>query len=216
MKTNSQIRALARESIRGNWNAGAVVVLLYIALATVGSYVVTVVASIFLGYPLQLGVLALFLLLARKGVRPAPENLFGAFNQTYYWKSIGVLLLTALYTILWSLLLIVPGIIKSYAYRQAPYILYDNPSLTTDEAIEQSMKMMRGHKLDLFLMDLGFWAWSLLAGIFTLGIAMLWVTPYYYTVYAKFYMELKRENEGGNTLETIELVNVSKAASVAE
>lgn len=93
---------------------------------------------------------------------------------------------------LWTLLLIVPGIIKGLSYSMAPYILLDNPELTPMEAINKSQEMMRGHKMDLFLMQLGFVGWILLSFL-TLGIALFWVGAYYDTVFAKFYMELKEE-----------------------
>ena len=74
------------------------------------------------------------------------------------------------------------------------YIVSDNPEIGCDEAIERSMAMMRGHKMRLFLMQLGMIGWSLLS-LLTLGIAMLWIVPYYQTVFANFYLEIKAEYE---------------------
>lgn len=73
-------------------------------------------------------------------------------------------------------------------------IVSDNPEIGCDEAIERSMAMMRGHKMRLFLMQLGMIGWSLLS-LLTLGIAMLWIVPYYQTVFANFYLEIKAEYE---------------------
>lgn len=87
-------------------------------------------------------------------------------------------LLIMIFTFLWTLLLIVPGIIKSLSYSLAPYILADNPELTANEAINRSMQMMQGHKMDLFLIVLGYAGFALLS-ILALGIPLLWLYPYY-------------------------------------
>ena len=95
-----------------------------------------------------------------------------------------------IYTFLWALLLVVPGIIKSLSYALAPYILADNPELKADEAINRSMEMMKGHKMDLFLIILGYVGLALLS-LIALGIPLLWLYPYYQVVLAKFYEEVK-------------------------
>ena len=77
------------------------------------------------------------------------------------------------------LLLIIPGVIKSYAYCMAPYINMNNENLTAEECINQSMKLTDGYKMKLFLLDLSFIGWYLL-GFITLGIGLLWVVPYHY------------------------------------
>lgn len=191
MRTNAQIRHSAREIMQNNWGTGALITLLYAILCVVTSYFS--ILSLFIVYPLQLGFYILFLNLIQNGKPLDVESLFSAFNKKFYWKSISVLLLSAIYTILWSLLLIIPGIIKSYSYRLAPYIIIENPELSSDMAIEKSMKMMKGHKMDLFLIDLGYTAWAIFGGILTLGIGLLWIAPYYNAVNAKFYMEVKDE-----------------------
>ncbi|MBQ2958658.1 MAG: DUF975 family protein [Alistipes sp.] len=86
----------------------------------------------------------------------------------------------------------IPGIIKGLSYSMAPYILLDNPEITAEEAICRSMEMMRGHKMDLFLMGLGYAGLAILSG-FLLCIPLLWLVPYYVTVLTKFYEDLKAE-----------------------
>ena len=103
-------------------------------------------------------------------------------------------LLALLYIWLWSLLLVVPGIIKALSYAMTPYVLADNPDLKNNKAIERSMAMMEGHKMDLFMMNLAFVGWVFLC-IFTLGIGFLWLAPYMNASYAKFYEEVKAEYE---------------------
>jgi uncharacterized membrane protein len=81
---------------------------------------------------------------------------------------------------LWLLLLIIPGIIKSYSYCMAAYISINNEKLTAEECINLSMKLTNGYKMKLFLLDLSFFGWYLLS-LLTLGIGLLWVVPYHFT-----------------------------------
>ena len=120
-----------------------------------------------------------------------------AFNQ--WGRNVGGMLLMAVYTFLWTLCFIIPGIIKSFSYAMTPYILNERPELTADEAIELSMKMMEGHKMDLFIFYLSFIGWYLLA-ILTCFIGYLWLIPYVYTAQAAFYEDVKAEYEGRQTV----------------
>ena len=106
---------------------------------------------------------------------------------------------------LWSLLLVVPGIIKGYAYSQAFYLLNDNKKLGYKEALEESEKMMDGHKWELFVLQLSFIGWSLLA-VLTCGIGFLWLTPYMNTTLANYYEDLKK---GGKEVKKAEKVEAA-------
>ncbi|MDR2806022.1 MAG: DUF975 family protein, partial [Dysgonamonadaceae bacterium] len=117
-------------------------------------------------------------------------DLFEGFKN--YGKVLGTTLLTTLYIFLWMLLLIIPGIIKSYSYAMTPYLLRDNPELGADELICKSMEMMKGHKKKLFLLDLSFIGWGLLC-IYTLGSGFLWLAPYISSSHAAFYEDLRAE-----------------------
>jgi uncharacterized membrane protein len=112
------------------------------------------------------------------------------------------MLLKAIYLILWTLLLIIPGIIKSYSYAMTEFILKDNPEMKNNAAIEKSMAMMQGKKMKLFLLDLSFIGWIILA-ILTLGLGFVLLVPYMYTARAAFYEDLKAELEAGQTEETV-------------
>ena len=101
--------------------------------------------------------------------------------------------LRELYTLLWGLLLIVPGIVKSLSYAMTPYIMAEQPELSASDAIEKSMVMMEGHKLDLFLLHLSFIGWDILAAI-TAGIGNLVLNPYKNAAITAFYQELKRSH----------------------
>ena len=113
---------------------------------------------------------------------------------TQYWRKVWTLLLMEIMVGLWSLLLFIPGIIKSFSYAMTPYILVDNPELTASEAIHRSRMMMKGHKFDLFYLYLSFIGWFFLA-IMTMGVGFLWLTPYIQTAEASFYEEIKRDYE---------------------
>lgn len=108
--------------------------------------------------------------------------------------TVGLTVMTTLFIYLWSLLFLIPGIIKSYSYAMAPYIWSDNRNMSVFDAITQSRKMMAGHKWELFVLQLSFLLWWLLAGI-TCGIAMLYVRPYMEMTFANFYERLKKDYE---------------------
>ena len=116
-----------------------------------------------------------------------------AIGYTDAWgKSILLSFLTWIFTILWSLLFVIPGIIKAYSYRMAFLILADNPELSANEALQKSKEMMKGHKLDLFILDLSFIWWFLLVAI-TFGVASIYVAPYIGATQANFYESLKED-----------------------
>jgi uncharacterized membrane protein len=104
------------------------------------------------------------------------------------------MLLMAIYTSLWSLLLYIPGIVKSISYSQTAYVLRDNPGLSYNAAIERSMDMMYGYKMRYFKLLLSFIGWILLAAL-TCGIAIFWVYPYMQAANANFYEYVKEEYE---------------------
>lgn len=105
-------------------------------------------------------------------------------------RYVGTMGLTYLYTILWTLLFIVPGIIKSYSYYLVPYILADNPKLSYNEAIDESRRLMDGQKMEVFIFDFSFFLWYMLVG-FTFGIAGFYVLPYVHLATASLYLDIK-------------------------
>lgn len=90
---------------------------------------------------------------------------------------------------LWSLLLIIPGIAASYSYAMAPYIPMEDPDCSGSESLKRSKELMQGHRAELFFLDLSFIGWELLA-ILTLGVGFLWLNPYVYAARAAFYRNL--------------------------
>lgn len=121
---------------------------------------------------------------------PKVEDVFSQFNN--FGKAFIMNFLRGLYTTLWTLLFIIPGVIASYSYAMTPYILYENPDMTANEAIKASKELMKGNKWRLFCLEISFIGWSFLC-IFTLGIGYLFLHPYTEAAGAAFYREIKWE-----------------------
>ena len=111
----------------------------------------------------------------------------------YYKNATITMFLRDLYVGLWSLLLVIPGIVKSYAYSFVPYLLEDQPNLTYSEVLRKSEEMTRGLKFELFVLDLSFIGWYLL-NIITFNLATLFIKPYVQAVKAEVYLEI-RDND---------------------
>ncbi len=124
-------------------------------------------------------------LIRREAVRV--DMLFSRFR--IWLKAWGLSLFTSLFIFLWSLLLVIPGIIASYRYAMAPYIMAQNPDMGIREAVDISKDMMNGNKGRLFILDLSFIGWSILAAL-TFGIGFLWLNPYMNAARASFYLEV--------------------------
>lgn len=190
MKLNSEFRREAIAALRGQWWLAALCTLICGVPSFISMYNQNVGTLLgLLLVPLSFGMALVFLRLYR-GTAIAIPTLFEGFKD--YVRVFCTLLLTNLYVFLWTLLLIVPGIIKFYSYSMVPFILADEPELKNNGAIEKSMRMMNGHKMRLFMLDLSFIGWFLLS-IITCGIGLLFLLPYMYTAHAAFYEDLKAE-----------------------
>ena len=206
MPSNRQIRAAAKATLRGRW--------LNPVLCTLVVLLITGVCSAFQTYesvpnstnailgiiglsltflvvnPLSFGYDVSFLQHVRGAdVDDLVTRPFSAFKE--YGRYLGTSLLMTIYLFLWALLLIVPAVIMGYAYAMTPYIMADHPELSPSECIAKSRQMMKGRKWKLFLLDLGFIGWMLLA-IVTLGVYTLWLMPWITCSHVQFYEELKQ------------------------
>lgn len=123
-----------------------------------------------------------------KGFKPQAADAFCGFDD--FWSAFKVTFLVGLFTFLWSLLFVIPGIVKGLSYSMSTYILAENKGKSALECINESKKMTEGHKMDLFVLGLSFIGWGLLCSI-TLGIASIWVIPYMQATYANAYNSLK-------------------------
>jgi uncharacterized membrane protein len=177
------------------------------ALIIVMALIVLAIAyRILLGYSLEIGSRKYFVQL---GQFKNTDGCYSfAFDGANYKGIIATMLLKAIYNFLWSLLLIIPGIIKSYSYRMVPYIIADNPNIGADNAITLSRKMMDGNKFESFVLDLSFLGWILL-GILALFVGVLFVNPYIYATEAQLYLFL-RKNAIDSGLCTYEDLNLQR------
>lgn len=150
--------------------------------------VLSLLAAIFIGNPLKVGGARFYLHnIHSQGIL---DDLAFAFRNMY-GNVVMVMFTTDLFIALWSLLLVIPGVIKSYSWRMVPYLLADNPELDAREARELSAQMMDGEKMNAFVLDLSFILWDMLSAI-TMGIAgILWVNPYEDATNAELYMALQ-------------------------
>jgi uncharacterized membrane protein len=188
MKENAELRAMARSQLKGTWLATVGMFLVYCIILGISSLLF--VGPLILGGPLTLGCIGYFLKKSR-GETVKLENLFDGFKQ--FGSSLLLYLLQGLFIMLWSCLLIVPGIVKSFSYSMAFYIMKDNPDIGALEAITQSRKMMVGYKGKLFCLCLSFIGWGLLCCL-SLGIGFLWLVPYVGMSITNFYEELRKQN----------------------
>jgi uncharacterized membrane protein len=202
IKSNSELRALARQQLKGNWGKAILAVVIYLVITGIISRVSTddvfgwilgILVFVLTG-AWSAGILNYFVHLIRK--QPlSPKLLFSQLQRLFPFFLL--YLLIAIFIVLWTLLLIIPGIIASIRYSLAFYVLIDHPEMTALEAINRSKEMMEGHKMKYFLLLLSFIGWYLLCFV-TLGIGFLWFIPYVYATQAAFYEELRTHYEEQN------------------
>ncbi len=207
MKSSFEYRAMARETLHGAWNESAVLylIIMIVPLVLSGSteFVspcetillgtlsgASVLVSILLTMPMQYGAANSLLSLCRNESNGTLRDGLNYFAKDYARSVPALLLATLAEVALGIVTLLIGAIVLQYAYAMVPYLLRDYPELTAKEALRTSREMMRGYKWDLFVLDLTFLGWYIL-GVFTLGIAYLWIMPYQYTAHAHFYEDLK-------------------------
>ena len=162
-----------------------------IAVVVGGVMIVSALLGIFLFNPLEVGGCRFFM--ENSEYQPTVGRLGFAFQKGMYGKTVLTLFLRKLFIGLWSLLLIVPGIVKAYEYRMVPYLLADDPNMTRQDAFRLSKELMYGQKWNTFVLDLSFLGWSLLS-LCTCGLlAIFYVNPYVQATNAELFLELKRE-----------------------
>ncbi|MDO5545295.1 MAG: DUF975 family protein [Eubacteriales bacterium] len=216
--TSSELRAIARRNLEGTWgiSVGVALVagLLGGAITGAGSNInfnfnedsirnlppvfwtvllplasmagLLGIVSFILGGTVELGY-AKFLLKQHDKKELRFSDLFSQFDR--FGTGFAQNFLRTLYTCLWALLFVIPGIVKSLSYAMTPFILEDHPEMTASEAIKASQKLMDGHKMDLFILGLTFIGWDILACL-TMGIGFLFLNPYINAAYAAFYRSI--------------------------
>ncbi|GIQ83000.1 protein of unknown function DUF975 [Kipferlia bialata] len=187
----SQVRAEARVSLRGYWAPLAGATVLYLLLSVVSGFI-PFLGPLLIGIPLYLGYYNT-IRLTRKGRRASCGGIFSAFGNGLFWRSIGTMLLTGIFVLLWALLLIIPGIIAAFSYALAPWIILEDPTCGCNEALNRSKVLMKGNKWRLFCLSLSFIGWAILS-ILTLGIGTFWLMPYIVMASYTFYVHASAQS----------------------
>lgn len=216
MKANQEYKNQALAALKGNWAPSIVATIILILLCVIYmgpyewmymqtlnghvfsspvlpavSYFLFIFGTLLVFSPMNLGYEYAFKLLSSDSDAQVTGNMFRKGFKPYF-RNVWGMFLMGLFVNLWALLLIIPGIVKAYAYSMTPYILVDYPELSANQAINLSKKMMRGHKFDLFYLHLSFLGWGVLS-VFTLGIGLIWLMPYMMTAQAAFYQDVKND-----------------------
>ena len=212
MRSSAQIKQIAKPSFKANLGVCALIFILYALISTVSSIVAFLVVPV-----LTVGISFSFLQVYT-GQRPSVGSLFSGFEK--YGRHLGSMLLVGLFTWLWSLLLVVPGIIKMFSYSMTPFILADSYDIKARAAIRLSKRITKGNKFKIFVFFLSYLGWALLCnapsliatavnvlmpnqisigsvfgmvGTLCSVLLMAFVYwPYFMTGFAGFYLELKQ------------------------
>lgn len=214
--TRKELKDNAKQSLRGNW--GWAIIVFLITAIIVGiftgaghwldeTYINYDGTNIFYQFASPIGSILLwigsFIGLSRniaflelrddqKEEKPYMAA-FSVFTENRFGPELINFVLVSIFTFLWTWLLIIPGIIKAYSYSMTSYIVKDmvasGKQVSATDGINASKELMKGHKMNLFIFDLSFLGWNILAAI-TCGIGYLWVTPYYQTAKANFYRHI--------------------------
>ena len=187
MINRAALKTWAKDSLKDNWGIAIGSLLIYaVIVALLG---MTGIGGLLAGL-VAVGYYAINLSLIRTRTAKI-ETFISSITDNFGTKLVSTILMTV-FTMLWSMLFFIPGIVKSYSYAMTPYLLLDRPELSATDAITESRKMMNGHKMELFLLDLSFIGWMILVFV-TFGIASLYVTPYMNAARTAFYETLKGE-----------------------
>ena len=153
------------------------------------SSIIGFLISVFVGNAIAVGLCNYFI--KNTDSKPSFKDAFSGF-KIKYGRNIGTILLIGIKIALWSILFVIPGIIKTYEYAIIPYILADDPEISSKDAFKKAKQMMKGNKWRLFKLEFSFIGWVLLC-VLTLGIGTFFLIPYVNAANAEFYVELKNK-----------------------
>ncbi len=205
MKTNAELRKVARKALDGNWCKAVWVTFLVNIVISGLLYCLSFPDKEYYGFglilclPLLYGYYIFFLEIVRQRVR---KSAFIFTGYRHFPRITLTMLLQAIYTMLWSLLLIIPGIVKGFSYAMTPFILRDHPEMKYNDAINESIRLMKGKKMKLFMLYLSFIGWFLLC-LLSFGIGVILLIPYIRTAEAAFYEDIVEEDHKENHPENI-------------
>jgi len=216
MRSRQEIKAIAKAAMKEQRATSILALLLVGLLAGAGGFVsglfffvpffgiVLMYASIFfIGMPLAVNAVGIYIKIYKRQLASANE-LLSNFPINYLRK-VGGMAWMMLFTMLWSLLFFIPGIIKGISYSMTASILADCPNVNAKQALKLSMRMTDGHKMDLFVMQLSFIGWTMLS-MLTCGIlSIVFVGPYMSTTSAGYYVELREKAIANGVIDRAEL-----------
>lgn len=206
--SNSEIRAKARAALGNNifdksWLLTTLAIFIVSLILSLVSQMSCGIGTMLLTGPLYVGLYAAFLKLTRKEDEFKISNIFEGCDNFGSNLSLGVM--HSLMIALWSLLFIIPGIMKSYSYAMCYYVKADHPEYGWRECLDESERLMKGNRMKFFWLQLSFTGWAIL-GYLTCGIGVMWVSSYMVTANAVFYDELKRAD--GSSYKTYDYTEV--------
>ena len=189
MKTRSEIKSEAKKILSANYGAILGEMILVSILTGLGGLVVGI-GSLIVGPPLYVGFYEGIRLLWQGKKK---DKLFTGFEGDLFGRSIASMLWMFLFTMLWSLLFYIPGIIKALSYSMTPFIVSDSQNITGKQALQLSMKLTKGYKGKLFVFGLSYIGWFMLSGLTAGLLALFYVGPYMATAFGGYYIELKKK-----------------------
>ena len=209
----NDLKNQALATLRGKWGSFVGITFIYFLLVSIASgftsygsifqatsfstlYIVCTCSGVLLTLlmiPIGMGFSVAHLHASRQDLPADPSDLFYGYKN--FWHVLGAFILAYLAVFAGFILLVIPGIILAFAYAMVPFILRDHPELSVSETLWTSRMMMKGHKWELFVLELSFIGWGLLC-ILTLCIGYLWLTPYMQMTITKFYEKIRAEYEG--------------------
>ena len=199
MILRSELKQNAKNQLKNNWGLAIGIIIVCTLISCIPNLLVEIndeslaiaiiipIITLVITGPLTIGQCKFFINLANRS-NPKFSDLWYGFNNIL--KAIGVTLLVGIIVSIGTILLIIPGIILSFMYSQVYYIMAENPEMSIIYCLKESSRIMKGHKMDLFVLELSFLGWVILMGI-TFGIAGLYVLPYYSATLTNFYLEIK-------------------------
>ena len=186
----AELKARARAQLGGGifqnlWMMGLAVCLLVGLLESAAATILPAIGALIVIGPLEYGQAYIFLKQARDRQPVQLGDIFRGFQDDFSGTFL-IGFLSQLFVALWSLLFLIPGIVKFYAYSMAYYVKLDHPDYGWKACIDESRRLMDGHKWEKFVLDLSFLGW-IIVGSLCLGVGTLWVTPYMAATEAQFY-----------------------------
>ena len=183
----SELKSLAKDQIEGNIATFFGLSIIIGIIVGISDFII--IGPLVLSGPFELGMTLFMFEVVRKGEGQF-ETGFNGFKQ--FGSAFVATLLMGIFVFLWTLLLIIPGIVASLSYAMTFYIIADNPKISGIDAIKKSKAMMKGHKWELFVLLFSFFWWYLLC-LITIGLAAIYVSPYIRATLVNYYEKLKQE-----------------------